>query len=283
MKGYSYHHAVREVPKIMTRLSGSSADDYVTKPFNPMELVARVKSQFRRYTQCSGMRMSLSIGEWADQPWMTIAKVTADGRSVTPTATESRHIEAFSAESRQSIFNEQIEWSKLYGWACYNPENTVAVHIRYERKRDTKIPGIKGKVQQDISLKENHEGTSRATIQVLRRLRAFKAIVSANRIIVYEAYTSEYQRIRIEAAGILTTQLHFIVFFYDCGSDIRDIFHSAISDRKGRIQLNLLDRIFPELRILEFLYNGLSCLFWRGFLTYLFGKSLSFSYTENNC
>ena len=95
------------------------ADDYVTKPFNPMELVARVKSQLRRYTQFGNDNRK---------------KVTVDGRSVTLTATEFGILKLL-AQSPDRVFSMEQIYESVWDEPAYNPENTVAVHIRHIREK----------------------------------------------------------------------------------------------------------------------------------------------------
>lgn len=86
-------------------------------------------------------------------------------------------------------------------------------------------------------------------------------IVSANRIIVYEAYTSEYFNRYVDKnklVGILTTNFILLIVFgaFTIAGVIFAIYFAGKYDRKGRVQLNLLDRIFPELRILGIFIMG---------------------------
>jgi len=86
-------------------------------------------------------------------------------------------------------------------------------------------------------------------------------IVSANRIIVYEAYTSEYFNRYVDKnklVGILTTNFILLIVFgaFTIAGVIFAIYFAGKYGRKGRVQLNLLDRIFPELRILGIFIMG---------------------------
>ena len=107
-------------------------------------------------------------------------------------------------------------------------------------------------------------------------------IVSANRIIVYEAYTSEYFNRYVDKnklVGILTTNFILLIVFgaFTIAGVIFAIYFAGKYDRKGRVQLNLLDRIFPELRILGIFIMGIGVVYseevFYGYI--LSGKSLS--------
>ena len=107
-------------------------------------------------------------------------------------------------------------------------------------------------------------------------------IVSANRIIVYEAYTSEYFNGYVDKnklVGILTTNFILLIVFgaFTIAGVIFAIYFAGKYDRKGRVQLNLLDRIFPELRILGIFMMGIGVVYSEEvFYGYIFsGKSLS--------
>lgn len=113
------------------------ADDYVTKPFNPMELVARVKSQLRRYTQFGNAKESAEEGIYR-VGGLTVddnsKKVTVDGRSVTLTATEFGILKLL-AQSPDRVFSMEQIYESVWDEPAYNPENTVAVHIRHIREK----------------------------------------------------------------------------------------------------------------------------------------------------
>jgi hypothetical protein len=113
------------------------ADDYVTKPFNPMELVARVKSQLRRYTQLGNAKESAEEGIYR-VGGLTVddnsKKVTVDGRSVTLTATEFGILKLL-AQSPDRVFSMEQIYESVWDEPAYNPENTVAVHIRHIREK----------------------------------------------------------------------------------------------------------------------------------------------------
>ena len=93
------------------------ADDYVTKPFNPVELQARVKSQIRRY-------MLLGAGK----------TVTVDGEAANLTRTEYDILKLLMEHPGEVYSPNQI-YAKVWKDEPYGTENTVAVHIRHLREK----------------------------------------------------------------------------------------------------------------------------------------------------
>ncbi len=111
------------------------ADDYVTKPFNPVELQARVKSQLRRYMQLGGgaiKKESLSIGgiELDDRT----KEVTLDGEKISLTRTEYDILKLL-LENRGEVFSPHQIYEQVWKDNPYGAENTVAVHIRHLREK----------------------------------------------------------------------------------------------------------------------------------------------------
>ena len=113
------------------------ADDYVTKPFNPIELQARVKSQLRRYMQLGGgvkhqNREVLSVGgiELNDDK----KEVTLDGERVALTRTEYDILKLLM-ENQGTVFSPAQIYTKVWKDNPYGTENTVAVHIRHLREK----------------------------------------------------------------------------------------------------------------------------------------------------
>ncbi|MGE5396680.1 MAG: response regulator transcription factor [Chitinophagales bacterium] len=113
------------------------ADDYVTKPFNSMELMARVRSQLRRYLTLGDVNGSVkasllkSGGLCFDLESHTL---TLDGEPVKLTATETRIIELLM-RSPGRIFPAEEIYERVWGEAAYGVENTVMVHIRHIREK----------------------------------------------------------------------------------------------------------------------------------------------------
>lgn len=113
------------------------ADDYVTKPFNPVELQARVKSQLRRYMQLGGGAMKedtevLCIGgiELNDRT----KEVTLDGDPVSLTRTEYDILKLLM-ENPGKVFSPNQIYKEVWKDNPYGTENTVAVHIRHLREK----------------------------------------------------------------------------------------------------------------------------------------------------
>lgn len=111
------------------------ADDYVTKPFNPLELMARVKSQMRRYTalgsiapeSCALKTGSLELDSEAKE-------LRVDGEVVKLTATEYG-ITLFLMKNIGHIFSIDEIYEHVWNEPSYSAENTVSVHIRRIREK----------------------------------------------------------------------------------------------------------------------------------------------------
>lgn len=114
------------------------ADDYVTKPFNPVEVVARVKSQLRRYTMLGCKPETpensavITIGGITLDD--TKKRVTADGSEVSLTPIEY-NILKFLMENAGCVFSTSRIYEAVWKGASYGSESTVAVHIRHLREK----------------------------------------------------------------------------------------------------------------------------------------------------
>lgn len=113
------------------------ADDYVTKPFNPLELVARVKSQLRRYTQLGGTVKEKSekvyeVGGLAIND--DLKEVTVDGESVKLTPIEY-NILLLLMKNQGRVFSIDQIYESIWNENAIGADNTVAVHIRHIREK----------------------------------------------------------------------------------------------------------------------------------------------------
>ena len=111
------------------------ADDYVTKPFNPLELVARVKSQLRRYTTLS----STAQGETTYEAGGLVInddlkKVTVDGEEVKLTPIEY-NILLLLMKNKVKVFSISQIYEAIWNEEAIGSDNTVAVHIRHIREK----------------------------------------------------------------------------------------------------------------------------------------------------
>ncbi len=116
---------------------GAGADDYVTKPFNPMELIARVKSQLRRYTTLGSMNQPRNEKTFQSGGLILnddTKEVTVDGVEVRLTPTEYRILALLTANAGRVYTIYQI-YDAVWEEPAFNPENTVAVHIRHIREK----------------------------------------------------------------------------------------------------------------------------------------------------
>ena len=111
------------------------ADDYITKPFNPLEVIARVKSQLRRYTSLGGAEKGpglLSVGPIAMDDGAK--QVTVDGAPVSLTPIEYNILKLLLSHPGQVFSSAQI-YEQVWNDPAYGSENTVAVHIRHLREK----------------------------------------------------------------------------------------------------------------------------------------------------
>ena len=114
---------------------GFGADDYVTKPFNPLELVARAKSQIRRYVTLGSLEIKESQlvtgGIILDTD---TKKVTVDGEAVKLTAMEYKILEYLMRNMEKVLSSSQI-YEAVWGEPSYSREKTVTVHIKNLRDK----------------------------------------------------------------------------------------------------------------------------------------------------
>lgn len=111
------------------------ADDYITKPFNPVEVMARVKSQLRRYALLGGMEKtpsSLRIGGIALDD--EAKAVTLDGEAVALTPIEY-NILRLLMQNPGKVFSSARIYELVWKDSAFGAEGTVAVHIRHLREK----------------------------------------------------------------------------------------------------------------------------------------------------
>ncbi|MDQ0215343.1 DNA-binding response OmpR family regulator [Oikeobacillus pervagus] len=111
------------------------ADDYVTKPFNPLELIARVKSQLRRYMMLGtyeGIQQVIDVhGLTLDQ---SAKEVAVNGEPVKLTPIEYKIMELLMIHAGR-VFSIGEIYERVWKEPSFNAENTVAVHIRKIREK----------------------------------------------------------------------------------------------------------------------------------------------------
>ena len=122
------------------KISGlnNGADDYVTKPFNPLELIARVNSQIRRYTSLGSMVKKgddKNIYKSGDLIINDATKmVEVDGKEVKLTPTEY-NILLFLTKNKGIVYSIEQIYENVWEEESYGAENIIAVHIRHIREK----------------------------------------------------------------------------------------------------------------------------------------------------
>lgn len=118
------------------------ADDYITKPFNNLELVARVKSQLRRYDKPLDIEDQGTIKVRDLVVDTLLKKITLRGEEIKVTATEYKILHLL-VSNQGRIFSIKEIYEKVWDEPFYKSENTVTVHIRRIREKieiNTKEP-----------------------------------------------------------------------------------------------------------------------------------------------
>ncbi|CAM4073804.1 response regulator transcription factor [Saccharibacillus endophyticus] len=130
----------------MDKITGLSigADDYVAKPFNPLEVLARAKSQLRRYNRLGAKKATGAHEIAADELTVDTAshRVTVEGTEIHLTPREFAILEMLARNPGQVFSTEQI-YAKVWNEPFMESANTVMVHVRKIREkieRDPKKP-----------------------------------------------------------------------------------------------------------------------------------------------
>lgn len=148
MDGISAMVKIREesnVPVILLTAKGEDtdkilglnvgADDYITKPFNPVEMLARVRSQLRRYMQLGGGTVRENLIRMGGVCMDDRSKeVTVDGEAVSLTPREY-DILKFLMQHPGEVFQPRVIYRRVWDDEPYGAESTVAVHIRHLREK----------------------------------------------------------------------------------------------------------------------------------------------------
>lgn len=149
LDGFDACESIREidpdVPVLMLTAKGdiddkrsgfrAGADDYVTKPFNPVEVLARVKSQLRRYLQLGGGVVKPTLLQAGGIALDDRTKsVTLDGEPVALTPREYEILRLL-LQHPGTVFSPKRIYRTVWGEEPYGVENAVAVHIRHLREK----------------------------------------------------------------------------------------------------------------------------------------------------
>ena len=114
------------------------ADDYITKPFNSLELIARVKSQLRRYTKLGTMQVEEKQNIYQSGGLMInddTKQVMVDGEEVRKLTPMQYNILLFLLRNKGRVFSIEQIYEYIWNEDAVNVDNTVAVHIRHIREK----------------------------------------------------------------------------------------------------------------------------------------------------
>lgn len=118
------------------------ADDYVTKPFNPVELIARVNALMRRYTKLGAMPKETNQKRYQTGDLVVddnLKKVMVAGEEVKLTPTEY-NILRFLIQNKGKVFSIEQIYEKVWDEDSYGAENIIPVHIRHIREKIEVVP-----------------------------------------------------------------------------------------------------------------------------------------------
>ncbi|HDR7633365.1 TPA: response regulator transcription factor [Bacillus mycoides] len=150
---------MQDMDKILGLTTG--ADDYVAKPFNPLELIARIKSQLRRYMKMSGTSVKdESVFEVGDIKINIVTRqVIIANEEVKLTPREFEVLELL-ARNQGMVLNAAQIYERVWKEQAFQSDNTVMVHIRKIREKIEAIPrkpryiktvwGVGYKIEKDI-------------------------------------------------------------------------------------------------------------------------------------
>ncbi|MEH7306623.1 response regulator transcription factor [Neobacillus drentensis] len=111
------------------------ADDYLTKPFNPLELIARVKSQLRRYTTLGSLETKRNVFRTGGLVIDDESKIiSVDGEEVHLTPVQYKILKLLTANAGR-VFSIEDIYERVWNETAFSPENTVSVHIRKIREK----------------------------------------------------------------------------------------------------------------------------------------------------
>ena len=113
------------------------ADDYITKPFNPLELIARVNSGIRRYTKLGNLQKEDTKNIYRSGELIiddNLKRVTVEGREVKLTPTEY-NILKFLTRNKGIVYSIEQIYKNVWDDEAYGAENIIAVHIRHIREK----------------------------------------------------------------------------------------------------------------------------------------------------